>query len=167
MGVLAFAAFQFLVPDLVPPPPVPLPKTAPAAPAETVAKADEPAAPGSAAVTPAEPAKVEEVAKEPLPAPAEPVAEAPEADPVPAEPVEVKPPPPPPPSAAFRAWVQNLRIGSVRAGDPPRLQVGGVTYIPGDAVNPQLGILFDHYDGATRMIRFKDRNTGAIVERRF
>ncbi|HYC72963.1 MAG TPA: hypothetical protein VEB66_17255 [Opitutaceae bacterium] len=122
---------------------------------------DEPAAPATPPAADSGPAAGNET---PAPTPAPPVIE-----PAPAVPVEVKPatPPPPPPSQAFRAWVQNLKIGSVRGGSPARLQVGGVTYIPGDLVNPQLGILFESYDGNTRMIRFKDRQTGAIMERRF
>ena len=80
------------------------------------------------------------------------------------EPVEVAPPPPPP-SVAFRAWVDALRVGGVRAGATTRVFIGGTAYATGELVNPQLGIIFDSYNAETRHLVFKDK-TGATVERR-
>jgi hypothetical protein len=71
----------------------------------------------------------------------------------------------PPASAAFKAWVDNLRVGGVRAGTETRVFIGGTAYAPGEMVNPQLGIVFDSYDAETRHLIFKDK-TGAIVRRR-
>lgn len=96
------------------------------------------------------------------------VTSAPEA----AKAVVVAPPPiaaidlgPPPPSVAFREWVSTLRIGSVRTGAKPRILIEKTSYDVGDTVNQQLGISFEGYNAATRMLIFKDRS-GAIVERR-
>ena len=144
--VLAAAAFFILKPAEVPPPP-PRPKPKP------VAKPVE--------VKPAEPAPapvVEAVVEKPA-APV--VAETPVAEPV------APPPPPPPPaaSAAFKNWVENLKISGVRAGASTRVFIGGTSYTPGDLVNPQLGISFDSYNSETRMLTFKDKS-GAKVERR-
>lgn len=75
------------------------------------------------------------------------------------------PKPPPPASVAFRAWVQNLRISSVRPGPPARALIGATTYEAGEVVEPRLGIIFEDYNNETRMIIFKDA-TGAIVERK-
>lgn len=72
---------------------------------------------------------------------------------------------PPVPSAAFRAWVQALKISGVRGGSNPRVFIDRTAYSPGDLVNPQLGIMFQDYNSETRQLIFKDRN-GAIVERR-
>jgi hypothetical protein len=92
----------------------------------------------------------------------------------PAQPVHGVPPPPPKgeapsappaPSLAFRAWVQNLRVGSVRSGASPRVLIERTTYEVGDLVHPQLGIVFDGYNAETRLLRFKDK-TGAVVELR-
>jgi hypothetical protein len=71
----------------------------------------------------------------------------------------------PAPSAAFKAWVAELKVGGVRGGANPRLFVGGITYPQGEVVNPQLGIIFDSYDEARKVIVFRDRS-GAKVERR-
>ena len=73
--------------------------------------------------------------------------------------------PPPPPSMAFKAWVINLRIRGVRGGDAQRVTIEKTTYVPGDMVNPQLGITFVGYDESTRMLTFQDK-TGATFERR-
>jgi hypothetical protein len=73
--------------------------------------------------------------------------------------------PPPPASAPFKAWVENLRIGGVRAGATTRVFIGGTAYAAGELVNPQLGIVFDSYNPETRRLTFKDK-TGATVERR-
>lgn len=90
---------------------------------------------------------------------------------VPVEPVvpevvqPAAPPPPPVASVAFRGWVENLKISGVRSGEDPRIFVGGSSYQRGDLVNPQLGVIFEDYDDATRMLVFKDQS-GARVERR-
>lgn len=75
------------------------------------------------------------------------------------------PKPAPAPSVAFRAWVQNLRISSVRPGPPARALIGATTFVTGDTVEPQMGIVFEAYNAETRVITFKDRS-GATVERR-
>lgn len=72
---------------------------------------------------------------------------------------------PPPPSEAFKGWVENLRVGGVRAGATTRVFIGGIAYATGELVNPQLGIVFESYSTETRRLTFKDK-TGAIVEKR-
>lgn len=72
---------------------------------------------------------------------------------------------PPPPSVAFREWVANLRIGSVRTGAKPRILIEKTSYDVGDTVNQQMGITFEGYNAEKRVLLFKDRS-GAIVERR-
>lgn len=72
---------------------------------------------------------------------------------------------PPPASAAFKAWVQNLKISGVRGGANPRVFIERTAYGPGDLVNPQLGISFESYNVETRMLLFRDKS-GAVVERR-
>lgn len=72
---------------------------------------------------------------------------------------------PPPASAAFKAWVQGLKISGVRGGANPRVFIERTAYGPGDLVNPQLGILFDSYNAETRTLIFKDKS-GAVVERK-
>lgn len=144
--VLVAAAFFLLRPkDIPPPPPRPKPVAKPVVekPAEPVPE------PVVVAVVekPAEPMVKEPVAPEPV---------------VPAPVVIV---PPPAPSTLFKAWVENLKISGVRAGANPRVFIGGTSYVPGDLVNPQLGISFDHYSPETRLLTFKDK-TGAKVERR-
>ena len=69
------------------------------------------------------------------------------------------------PSAAFKAWVADLKNVSVRAGSAPRVFIGGITYPQGEVVNPQLGIIFEGYDDKRKMIIFRDKS-GARVERR-
>jgi hypothetical protein len=116
-----------------------------------------------------------------VPPPSAPVAEEPKPEPPPVEaapktvaPVVKKAPPapkpvevdePPPPSAAFKAWVDNLRVGGVRAGANTRVFIGGTAYAPGEMVNLQLGIIFESYNAGTRHLIFKDK-TGATVQRR-
>jgi hypothetical protein len=75
------------------------------------------------------------------------------------------PPPPPVASLAFKAWVENLRIGGMRGGANPRVFIEHTAYGPGDVVNPQLGISFVSFNAETRMLIFKDK-TGATVELR-
>ncbi|MDD3179006.1 MAG: hypothetical protein PHQ04_01500 [Opitutaceae bacterium] len=72
---------------------------------------------------------------------------------------------PPEASAAFKAWVNNLKIGgvSVRSG-VPRVLIERTTYTQGEVVNPQLGITFEGYDEKRHMVKFKDKS-GAIFER--
>jgi hypothetical protein len=121
----------------------------PAKPAEAVPAETKPADAKPADAKPGEPAAV---ATTPVPKPVE----------------EVKPPPPKPPppaSVAFRGWVENLKISGVRGGTNPRVFVGKSSYLRGDLVNPQLGIIFEEYNPETRVITFKDK-TGARVERR-
>lgn len=72
---------------------------------------------------------------------------------------------PPPPSDAFRGWIGSLVISGVRSGSNPRIFIERTAYGPGDLINPQLGITFESYNPATRMLIFKDRS-GAMVERR-
>ena len=128
----------------------------------------------------------EVVASEPTPTPAKPDAEATPPGPGPAQtpvattaqtetpepavmptppPVPVKPPPPPPPSLAFRAWVLNLKIRGVRGGEAQRVFIDRTSYVPGDTVNQQMGIIFTGYDESRRTLTFQDK-TGATFERR-
>jgi hypothetical protein len=136
------ALYYFMRPKELPPLPPRRPKPI-VKPVE--AKAPEPA---KVAVTEA-PKPVPTVAK-----PAEPVVAAPK-----------EPPPPPVASAAFKGWVDNVKILGIRSGSAVRIFIGGTSYAPGDLINPQLGITFDSYNAETRMVRFKDQ-TGATVEQR-
>ena len=107
----------------------------------------------------------EETKPEPPPVKAAPKAIAPVVEKVLAAPKPVEVDEPPPPSAAFKAWVDALRVGGVRAGVNTRVFIGGTAYAPGEMVNPQLGITFESYDAQTRHLIFKDK-TGATVKRR-
>lgn len=141
--VLGGGFFAYMKFTAEPPPPPPKPKLA--------VKPPEPV-PAPVVETPkVEPAPVEVVTPKPVEPPA---------------PVVVAPPPPPPvASLAFKGWVANLKIKSVRGGETPRVFIGGTTYEIGDLVNPQLGITFEGYDIETRRLTFKDKS-GAKVELR-
>ena len=110
---------------------------------------------------------------EPAPAPAIPAAESTPTSVAPVQTSEASaaPPPapvkapPPAPSLAFKAWVINLKIRGVRGGDAQRVFIDKTSYVPGDVVNQQLGIIFTGYDESTRMLSFQDK-TGARFERR-
>jgi hypothetical protein len=91
--------------------------------------------------------------------------ETPTAEPVIAPPPAPVKPPPPPPSLAFKAWVVNLKIRGVRGGEGQRVFIEKISYVPGDLVNQQLGIIFVGYNEETRMLTFVDK-TGATFERR-
>jgi len=152
-----FVTYQKLTEPPPEPPRRPRPAAKPATPPpETVAAPDPAAAPAAtpAAATPVE-TKPAAVAATPEPAVVAPVE----------PPKPVVPPPPPPPSASFRAWVENLQVRGVRGGATPRIFIGSSSYQKGDLVNPSLGITFDGYNDATRVLSFKDK-TGARVERR-
>ncbi|WP_438481013.1 hypothetical protein [Oleiharenicola lentus] len=69
----------------------------------------------------------------------------------------------PKPKEPFIKWAQKVRIGGMRLGSTPRVFINNMTYHIGDLVEPQLGIIFDHYDQQRRFLRFKDR-TGAMIE---
>jgi hypothetical protein len=93
----------------------------------------------------------------------------------PSAPVVVNPPPAQPPpvpprplvaSAAFRAFVDHVKIGGVRTGPPARLVVDGVACDPGDVMNRELGVVFVGVDADKNEILFKDA-TGAVLRRRF
>jgi hypothetical protein len=137
------------------------------APLNEVVDSDKPAPKPAAAETDAAksaPPAVKPAAEPPAAAIAVAAAPAPvPAAPTPAELVVA--PPPPPASLAFQAWVLNVRILGVRAGSNPRVFIEHTAYVPGDLVNPQLGISFVGYDSATSMLTFQDK-TGAVVERR-
>ena len=136
---------------VTPPPPQPAvattPKTqAPVVPAPEVSKPEPAVVPAEATAVTTAPDQ-SKVATPPQP-----------------EPVEVAPPPPPA-SAAFKAWVDTLKVGGVRAGATTRVFIGGTAYATGEVVNSRLGIIFDSYDAETRHLVFRDK-TGAKVERR-
>ena len=69
----------------------------------------------------------------------------------------------PVPDAA--TWVRNVKIGAVRAGNPPRVLLDRRTVVPGDLVQAEFGIVFESYDAERRLLRFKDAS-GASYERR-
>jgi hypothetical protein len=108
---------------------------------------------------------VEETKAETPPVEAAPKATVPIVGKAPPAPKPVEADEPPPPSAAFKAWVDNLRVGGVRAGANTRVFIGGTAYAPGEMVNPQLGITFEGYNAETRHLIFKDK-TGATIQRR-
>ena len=175
----AFVYFKFFAKPSAKPsaPPAPIATKTQPAPAQAESKAkqmidkvqQEQLAPLNEVVTaeppPAKPAPAN-VAPEPAAAQTnEPAATSPVEAVVAPPPAPVKPPPPPPPSMAFKAWVINLKIRGVRGGDAQRVFIDKISYVPGDVVNQQLGIIFAGYDENTRMLKFQDK-TGATFERR-
>lgn len=108
---------------------------------------------------------VEETKPAPSPVVPAPKAVAPVVEKAPQTPKPVEIDEPPPPSAAFKAWVDALRVGGVRAGANTRVFIGETAYAPGEMVNPQLGITFEGYNSETRHLIFKDK-TGATIQRR-
>lgn len=170
--VLAAVYFIFLRSPAEPPPPPVKKKAAPAVVAQpttaqgqavaaakkAVEKANEQMAPLNEAVKTDQPATIAPAKTE---APAQ-VAPAVAPPPVVVKPVDLGPPQA---SIAFREWVSNLRIGSVRTGAKPRVLIEKTSYDVGDTVNQQMGITFDGYNAEKRVLLFKDRS-GAIVERR-
>lgn len=108
---------------------------------------------------------VEATQPEPPPVEAAPKIIAPVVEKAPPAPKPVEVAEPPPPSAAFKAWVDGIRVGGVRAGANTRVFIGGTAYAPGEIVNSQLGIMFEAYDAQTRHLIFKDKS-GATVKRR-
>lgn len=63
-------------------------------------------------------------------------------------------------------FIDQLKVGGVRMGPPPRLFIEGLTYKPGDVIDQRLGIIFVGVNVSTRELVFKDR-TGAVVRRRY
>lgn len=64
-----------------------------------------------------------------------------------------------------KAWITQLRINGVRAGENPRLLVGSKAFSRGEVVNAELGLTFDGYDPRRHMVRFRDPS-GKVYERR-
>ena len=112
-------------------------------------------APGEAVQTPVE-AGAASGAKPPAPSR--------EMGPPPA-PKKLPPPPPPDPSFEFRTFVDHLK-GVVRYGPPTRLIINGLTFRPGDVVDPKLGVVFVGLDPETKELIFQDY-TGATARRLF
>ncbi len=69
------------------------------------------------------------------------------------------------PPGSFEAWVASVKISGVRGGSSPRILIGGRSYNVNDVVNEELGIVFDRYDAATHLIRFRD-GEGRTLERK-
>lgn len=63
-------------------------------------------------------------------------------------------------------FIDQLKVGGVRMGPPPRLFIEGLTYKPGDVIDQRLGIIFVGVNVSTKELVFKDR-TGAVVRRRY
>jgi hypothetical protein len=76
-----------------------------------------------------------------------------------------QPPPAPDPSQQFRTFVDHLK-GAVRVGPPTRLIVNGLSYRPGEVIDPMLGVVFVGLDAETQELIFQD-STGAVVRRLF
>ncbi len=70
------------------------------------------------------------------------------------------------PSPAFRAWVENVRIGGVRKGATIRAFLNGVATSPGDTVDFPLGVVFEGLDPSGVAVLFKDK-TGAEIGKRY
>jgi hypothetical protein len=83
----------------------------------------------------------------------------------PPAPKKLPPPPPPDPSFEFRTFVDHLK-GVVRYGPPTRLIINGLTFRPGDVVDPKLGVVFVGLDPETKELIFQDY-TGATARRLF
>jgi hypothetical protein len=69
-------------------------------------------------------------------------------------------------SSRFHIFVDQLKVGGIRVGPPPRLFIEGLTYKPGDVVDQRLGIIFVGLDVTNKEIVFKD-DTGTMVRRRY
>jgi hypothetical protein len=69
-------------------------------------------------------------------------------------------------SSRFNIFVDQLKVGGIRVGPPPRLFIEGLTYKPGDVVDQRLGIIFVGLDVTNKEIVFKD-DTGTMVRRRY
>jgi hypothetical protein len=69
-------------------------------------------------------------------------------------------------SAEFRLFVANAEIGGVFQGTPARALINGKIVKAGQAVDNQLGILFDRIDSEKKVIYFKDA-TGAEVSKEY
>jgi hypothetical protein len=88
---------------------------------------------------------------------------------------KVGPPPPaslkrpvpaaPDPSLQFRTFVDHLK-GAVRVGPPTRLNVGGLSFRPGEVVDQKLGIVFVGLDADTKELIFEEPS-GARIRRLF
>ncbi|HEY4299580.1 MAG TPA: hypothetical protein VGM73_01820 [Candidatus Didemnitutus sp.] len=156
-GYFAFRKFTAVPPPPPPrpvvamPPPVPVQQAIEKAKAEQAAPLNEVVAADQASASTEKPATTDAAAPE-VPAIAEHQAPA-------------APPPPPQASAAFKSWVDNLKILGIRGGANPRVFIEHTAYSPGDIVNPDLGISFVSFNPRTRMLLFKDKS-GATVELR-
>ena len=56
---------------------------------------------------------------------------------------------------AFRAWLAEVRIVGVVAGDSPRAIVNGRLVRPGDVVDASQGIIFDGLDLERKEVVFR------------
>jgi hypothetical protein len=68
----------------------------------------------------------------------------------------------PPVKQAFLYWAQTVKISGVRTGQPLRVLIDSTTYKTGEVVQTKLGIVFDGYDEATHVLRFRDAR-GAVI----
>jgi hypothetical protein len=69
-------------------------------------------------------------------------------------------------NSRFYIFIDQLKIGGIRMGPPPRLFIEGLTYKPGDVIDQRLGIVFVGVNVSAKELVFKDR-TGAVVRRRY
>lgn len=69
-------------------------------------------------------------------------------------------------SAAFQAFVAEMRINGVFQGSPARALINGHTVAEGEVVDIGLGIVFDHIEADSKQIIFRD-STGATVRRKY
>lgn len=99
------------------------------------------------------------------PVEAKPVAPVRQVAPPPAAPLKPSPPVAPDPSLQFRTFVDHLK-GAVRVGPPTRLIVNGLSYRPGEVIDPKLGVVFVGLDPETQELIFQDP-TGAVIRRLF
>jgi hypothetical protein len=70
------------------------------------------------------------------------------------------------PSPEFQDWVGEVRINSVREGNPARAFINSILVKQGDVVNPQMGITFRGIDADQNLLIFEDAS-GAVVGKKY
>ncbi|HTJ79997.1 MAG TPA: hypothetical protein VL357_13470 [Rariglobus sp.] len=70
------------------------------------------------------------------------------------------------PSVDFLTWVDSAKISGVFNGSSPRAIVNGLLVRPGDTIDANRGIVFDHLDPVMKQFFFRDR-TGALASKAY
>lgn len=67
-------------------------------------------------------------------------------------------------AAAFRVWIDGVRISGVVLGESPRAIINGRLVRPGDVVDASEGIVFDGVDVERKQVVFRNR-TGLFASK--